>query len=244
MKKAYIIPESDFNILTQQGVVLFSGYLLNGKEIYYADLSNSISYPTDFVFQDKPSDLKGILPPEQIMTGQPYFFLKDMKDLGSYRELKKDEKGTEFEVNSKQVNDYLQLRSYVTQSPIELWATIEELCNQCNTSNNPNAYLGLKYLFVEADAAILNEIVPSGIRLSDGTLQFRDWTVNGDSAQPFSTSLDESKVILRCALGGESVLTDELLTWIAYRDSSTLNIKLLCHFEYQDLMNTVEYNNE
>lgn len=189
-------------------------------------------------------DLKGILPPEQIMTGQPYFFLKDMKDLGSYRELKKDEKGTEFELSSKQVNDYLQLRSAVMNESYTAWGTIETICNLCNTSNNPNAYLGLKHLFVEADATILEEVVPTGIRLADGTLKFKDWTVNGDSPQPFATSLNGTKVVLRCALGGDALLTDELLAWINYKDTSTLNVKLMCHFEYQDLMNTVAYKVE
>lgn len=243
MKKNKIIQQSDIEILTNEGVVIFNGYDIDNNNIYYIDIGNTHDFPVKYVFNEQPFDIMGILPPEQIMTGQPYFFLKDMKDLGSYRKIKKDNKGTEFEVNSKQVSGYLQLRSSVTNdTTLNLWSTIEAICNQSNQSSNTNSYLGLNYLFVEADIAILEEVVPSGIRLADGTLKFRDWTVGEDYLpQPFKQSVDGTKVILRCALGGNPILTDELLVWINYRNTSTYNIKLMSHFECINLMETASY---
>lgn len=203
-----------------------------------------------------PQDIKGILPPEEFMLGMRYSFLQDIKNAPSYDE-KKVTSGTEFTVDSKDVYRSLMARNnnianlgapQLTNEayPHNLWQTIENIIATCLSINsmNPDNYLALKYLYVEADAAILDDIVPSGIRLADDTLTFRDWTVDGDSDQPFATSIDETRVILRCSLGGSIIEMDELQTWIDYKGTSDKNIVLLTYFEYQDLVATTAYNSE
>jgi hypothetical protein len=199
--------------------------------------------------------IKTILPPEQIMTGAPYFFLKDLKDSGSYKQLSKDARGTQVEVEPQHIEQYLNIRNaQITANPnIQisgeptthvLWPTIETLISMCRSSINQSTKIETQYLFIEADAAILDDIVPTGIRNEDGTAVFRDWTVAGDSPQPWATSIDETRVVLRCHLGGAIVNMDELETWINYASTSDKNITLLFNYELQTLLSSAAYNPE
>ena len=188
--------------------------------------------------------IQGILPPEQIMTGQSYFFLKDLKDVGSYKEISKTSRGTEFSVELSDVENYLNLRSFVTQTPLTINGVITDIVNLCKNSFNQNTYLAMKYMFIEADATILQDIIPTGIRLADGTKTFADFTVASDSPVPFSQSIDNSKVILRCHVGSDMVSMDELVAWVEYSETSTKNIKILGLKEHSELLNSAEYLEE
>ena len=193
-------------------------------------------------------DLQGILPPEQIMEGQPYFFLKDLKDVGSYDIIKKDERGTEFTVGSKDVNNYLNLRNSLKSTTYTLWGTIEDLITQCQASSNPASHIELQYLYIEADSTIKQDVVPSGIRLADGTLTFEEWGANTENFTPtIAESLDGTKVVYAIHLvgGKDSVINmDEIKSWIEFASVSDKNVKLMTHFEYQNLTQSTAYNNE
>jgi hypothetical protein len=202
-------------------------------------------------------DIIGILPPNEFTQGNRYSFLQDIKNAGDYTETK-DARGTEFMVNSRSVYGNLIVRNMTIGAKPSvkaigepdshtLWNTIRDIITACEAPEtkaiNPACHIALKYLYVEADAAILNDIIPTGIRLADGTLTFTDFTVAGDTTQPRVTSLDNTKVILRCELGGSIIQMDELKTWIQFASLSDKNVSLLTHFEYVGLTTSTTYTN-
>jgi hypothetical protein len=202
-------------------------------------------------------DIIGILPPNEFTQGNRYSFLQDIKNAGDYTETK-DARGTEFMVNSRSVYGNLIVRNMTIGAKPSvkaigepdahtLWNTIRDIITACETPEteaiNPACHIALKYLYVEADAAILNDIIPTGIRLADGTLTFADFTVVGDSAVDEVKSIDETKVVFRCHLGGSLIQMDELKTWIEFANVSNKNISLLTHFEYVNLTTSTTYTN-
>lgn len=99
--------------------------------------------------------------------------------------------------------------------------------------------------FIYADAAILNQEVPVGLRLrtfmdENGVKQvkkFSQWKEGG--SQPIRTSNDGLKVILRTNIGGTSISPAELLTL-----NGKTGIQLLGVKEFQEKMSTAEFYQE
>lgn len=191
--------------------------------------------------------MKVILSPELGLTDQPYFWLKDLKDMASYKVVEQNpQTGNKVYISEADLERLISMRNALKSESHTFW-DIVSLVNS-SVAVNPSSGVYDIEAWIYADASILSTPLPEGLpnRLQEDEVTVNTWQEWVDTwSSSIHYSLDETKVIIPTNVNNQYLSKDEIMTLKDFVDNdATHNSEICNNVRVKELQSSVEFASE